>query len=45
MASCRMQDAGCRKQGANGTVAAGERTVIFAVHCENFAGIAKISQS
>ena len=30
----RMQDAGCRKQGANGTVAAGVRTV-------NFAGIAK----
>ena len=32
-----MQDAGCRKQGANGTVAAGVRTV-------NFAGIAKFSQ-
>ena len=30
--------------GANGTVAAGERSVNFAMHCENFAGIAKISQ-
>ena len=30
---------------ANGTVAAGERTVNFAMHCENFIGIAKISQS
>ena len=55
---CRMQDAGCRKQGANGTVAAGVRTVNFAGiakfsqglrkfrnHSENFAIIAKISQS
>ena len=27
----RMQDAGCRKQGANETVAAGVRTVNFAM--------------
>ena len=36
MASCRMQDVGCKKQGANGTVATGERTMILAVHCEKF---------
>ena len=27
----KLQDTGCRKQGANGTVATGERTVNFAM--------------